>query len=307
MKAAEGAKLDAANRLGEFFQIVDVAEQRIYAIVNSNRPKLAAFVRKSAEACRAQLEDLRKQARLISVDTALAGIEKQIPGDPGSQIDARESFERLEKSHSLERTIQNLAAEYNRARDGILSTAERLRGLARNLAVNFDSAEISAIADRIPKELSAERALDETANELNRVEQLLQSQKAKIRERLAAELVKLRKDNLAWSRLLAEFSPEAEALAADGPAPEELEPLGAAVEVERQRRLRVADLTAQAVRQLIQRRGEAIERLRAHLDAPAFETHPERRPRIGYWRGWTPSHRCRRRLSEVNSPRLMTP
>ena len=58
----EKAKADAASDLREYIETVDAAEQRINAIVNSNRPILAEFVRKECADCVALANSLRHRA-----------------------------------------------------------------------------------------------------------------------------------------------------------------------------------------------------------------------------------------------------
>jgi hypothetical protein len=151
-----------------------------------------------------------------------------------------------------------------------------LKKLAQQLEGVSDASELRSLASQIPDELPTDRFLDHTAGDLNRLEQALNAQLSKVRQRGAAALVKYRKENLAWIRLLTPITPEVENFTSTGPVPEDLETLRNALDVETRYQQRIADLGITAVHLLAQRRDAVLERIRCHLGNPAFETHPEK-------------------------------
>ena len=257
---------DGARQLKTFLRTLNTAEQLIYANVNADRSKLSEFVKRSAEKCRARMKELRAQARLTAVDAALAVIERQIPDDPSPQLDGVESFARLEKCHQLERELETKGEENRRRQQEALDKAAKLRRLASTIG----GEQAHAIAAEIPAELPTDRSLEQTAADLNRLGQLLETERVRVRNMKTAELTKLRKDNVAWSRLLGAFTMEAEAFITSEPAPEQLDELQMAVEREQEYRQRIAGLTARAARELAERRQRCDDWLREHVTAPAF-------------------------------------
>jgi hypothetical protein len=277
VETAEKAKPDAAGRLRDFIDTVESAEQRINAIVNSNRPILAEFVRKACTECVTELDNVRCQACLISVDTALTNIKKRIPDPPGSQVNADDLFDRLDTCHELLGKITREKQENVARQNEVLAQAAKLRKLAGQLeAVSDSAAEIRALANQIPEQLPSDRFLDHTAGDLNRLEQTLNVQLTKVRQRGSAALLKYRKDNQAWIRLLAAITPEVEGFTVTGAPPEDLDALRTALDLEVRYQKRIAELSANAVQMLRQRRDAVRQRLQYHLSTPAFETHPEK-------------------------------
>jgi hypothetical protein len=271
---AEGAKPAGAHGVREFLATVDGAEQRIYAIVNANRPKLAAHLGKTAEHCGQEVAGLRAQARLIRVDLALNRL--RIPEMPDGQVNAEQLFERLDQCHAVLAEIDKLSRENEAKQAEIRTRMGELKHHALQIAAGWDAPEAATLAREIPERFVADRTLDAVEAELQSQEDTLKGQIAKVRRYGGDTLSRLRRENQLWSRLLGPITLDIEKLAAGGPVPEDLEELRAALDAETQLQQHLAELTVLAARQLAQRGAATFERLRHHLESPAFETHPER-------------------------------
>jgi hypothetical protein len=284
VKDAEDSRAAGVGGIRQFFENVEIVEERIYAIVNANRPRIASFVRKTADDCRAIITDLRQQPRLVAETAELDGLEKQLPEDPSPQVNAQESFKRLETCLGLLQNLHSLRDLNILSQNQALTRATALQTLASSISVACDGREtenVAELARRIPRELPSNISLDETSAALTHIERDLGVLRKRVTERSGADLTRLRKENLAWIRLLAEFAPEAEELAVNDPPPAELELLQAAIDTEKRHQQRVTELTARAVRRLSERGEQLRQRLREHLDSPEFETHPERATAAG--------------------------
>ena len=216
------------------------------------------------------------EPRLISVDTALKTIRSQIPDPPGSQVNADDLFERLGSCHELLAKVQALKQENAAKQNEVMAQVGKLKRLAIQLEAVSDAAEVRNITSQLPEQLPPERFLDVTIGELNRLDQALNGLLTKVLQRASSELVRLRRENLSWIRLLAPITPEAENFTATGPVPDDLDALHTDLDVERSNQQRIAELSLTAANQLAQRREAVEQRLQYHLMTPAFETHPER-------------------------------
>ena len=270
IRAAEASKPDEATRLREFVQLAEDAEQLIHAIGNANRPKLAKQVELIAARCQAEIGTLRAKPRLSTTDAALKALT--IPAAPDAQVNADQLFERLEQGEASLAQIAALQEKNKRKEKEVLAFAAQLNQLKLQLAASNGNQP----GDPIPGEIPPGRPIDDFERELKVIAIDLEAQIAAARQRDTEALLKLRKENAAWIRVLAPYVPEVEGLAGTAPPSSELDRLTAALGQERQYERRIAELKSRAVQELERKRLDAAARLERHLSGPAFETHPDR-------------------------------
>lgn len=262
---------DAAG-LRQLSEIADTAEQRIYAVANNDRSRLSGCVRQAIEGCRNLIASIAQQCRSRAANAALAEIHGRLPADLPGQVDARQSFERLERCEDLFHDLHALDEENQKQQGEVLARAGRVQRVAAELAA--DDPEVAATLPPVPA-LGPEHFLEEIAGELDRIEQRLETRRKQVIDDKAAELARLRAGNRGWIRLLADFSPEAESLVTGDPAPSELAPLRDLVHLEARNQRRLGELVTDAAMQLRRRIDTQLARIRELLERPAFETHPD--------------------------------
>lgn len=276
IEKASAIRGDHASPLEEFFKLVEIAEDRIYSVANNNRGKLAAAGHAAILKVRSKIAELRGRCRTLKADAALATIESRIPADPDSQTIARRAFDLLDQCEELQREAGGIDEDITRQQQEILTRAGDLRRIAREIVAITESADDARRIDAIPAEFDTSRSLEEFAGQMESIAKDIEQRRAKVREESAARLGRLRKENLAWVNLVAEFAPEAASLIANDPPPEELAPLRAFLDREVYNRERLNDLAASAAAQVHLRREKSIEKLKGLLSEPAFHSHPDR-------------------------------
>ncbi len=227
VQRAEELKSDSPARLTTFFQSVDEALNNINFTAEGDRPPLAQAIRQRVEMCAALAEEIRQQPRTIAVDTALAQQERRVP-KANLPISAESSFECLDICESVYGEFEALKQQNEQKRQDLAARGEQLQKLA-TLIDSTGNAQAGATAMSLLEQLAEQRSaspwLDQTESLLGRIEQALQIKRKEVQQRAAQDLVKLRRENLGWSRVLIEFSPDAESLGTKTPPPEELEAL----------------------------------------------------------------------------------
>jgi hypothetical protein len=279
IRRAEASRPDSGIGLDQFFERVREALNKIYFTAEGNRSRLTAAVERWAEARKAQHLELRRQPRTLALDAALAQQEKRVPLDLELPLAAEDSFERLDEYSALVNELRLLQQKNEQDRSDLAARADRLRNLAASIADVEDAPEAAAAREwvkRLSTPPGADTWLDETAAALNRAEKTLDGLLTLVLDRTTAELLKLRKENQDWVRLVVEFYPEADAFVVRSVPPREVEQLRAAADLEAQHQQKIAALVALSVQQLATRREDVCRHLRDHLASPAFETHPER-------------------------------
>jgi hypothetical protein len=275
----EALKPDSTIGLHQFFERVDEALDKIYFLVDSNRPRLAEAIRRTVERSRSLLSELRQQPRTIALDASLTQQEICLPIDRSFPVTAAESFICLDACDAVLSELRAIKQQNAQTQAELATKTDRLKKLASAIGKVGDASETAALSDLlqgIPEPATAAQWLDETVASLNRVERKLDVLLTQVRDRCAADLLKQRKENLNWIRLLTEFAPEADTFSSKELVPQELEPLRVALELEGQYQRKIGVLIASAVQQIAKRCEEVRHQLREHLTAPAFETHPER-------------------------------
>jgi hypothetical protein len=270
IRAAESSKPDEAIGLREFAQLVDDAEQLIHAIANAHRPKLAKQVESMAARCQSEIGELLAKPCLSTTEAALKALV--IPAAPDVQVNADQLFERLEQGEAALARIAALRETNANKEKEALALAAHLNRLQLQLAASNGGPPAPPASAGIP----AGRFIDDFERDLKIASAELEAQIAAARERDAGILVKLRKENAAWIRVLAPYVPEVEGLTGTAPPPSELDQLTAAIALERQYEKRISDLKGRAAEELERKRKDAAARLERHLSSPAFETHPDR-------------------------------
>jgi hypothetical protein len=277
---AEAAKPDAASGFRKCFQIIENALNRIHTSANIDRPRLATAVRKAVEQCRVELTNVRQQARPIAVDALLVQAEGRIPPDMGSQADVRIYFDQLDQCENVLHELTRIVEQNQRYQQECLTHTLRLRELAASISRIGKPQEAgvaaASIAERLSGALPATVPLDTISDLLKDAEKQLDLLVARVRAKCAADLADLRKENVAWMRLLTEFSQSEVLPATYEPPPQDLDALHAVLEAEERQKQRLATLAAEAAQDLESRKSQVCTHLREHLDNPAFETHPER-------------------------------
>ncbi len=276
IEKASAIRGDHAEPLEEFFKLVEVAEDRIYSVANNNRGKLAAAGHAAILKVRSKIAELRGRCRTLKADAALATVESRIPADPDSQTIARRAFDLLDQCEELQREAGTIDEEITRQQQEILTRASDLRRIAQEILAITESGEDARKVDAIPVELDASRSLEEFAGQMESIAKDIEQRRAKVREESTARLARLRRENLAWVNLVAEFAPEAASLIANDPPPEELAPLRVFLDREVHNCERLNELAASAARQIHLRREKSLEKLRELLDESAFHSHPDR-------------------------------
>ncbi len=279
VQRAEELKSDSPARLTTFFESVREAIDSINFTAESDRPPLAQAVRRRVEMCTALLEELRRQPRTIAIDTSLGQQERRIPKAANLPGSAESSFECLDVCDAVLGDLASLKQANGRRRQDVADRTEHLRKVALlidSTGTGGGGAPAVSLIEPLSADANPSEWLDQTEMRLGRIEQALETRRKEVQQRVTQDLVKLRKENLAWSRVLVEFSSEAESLGTKAPPPQELEALRDAFDLEVQSRRKIEMLARMAAELLARRKEDACAHLDKHLASPAFETHPER-------------------------------